>query len=199
MPSVRQRAETNKRDRTNREENYVIQEQDRKPNWKNKQTRKISKELNKENMWLPYPAFETSLDTHLPDLWTWLRSIRHLLFEILSFCMGVCCGSLAVGIQPQKHFITEEVQSQTTLMQMKEAKWCEGHILAIKENELLISEHFSDSKMTVCPLNVHGTNTNYAETNAVEPTQHVKTLQVAPCRFINCVCAWEAGIGLGLD
>lgn len=36
--------------------------------------------------------------------------------------MGVCCGSLAVGIQPQKHFITEEVQSQTTLMQMKEAK-----------------------------------------------------------------------------
>lgn len=68
MPSVRQRAETNKRDRTNREENYVIQEQDRKPNWKNKQTRKISKELNKENMWLPYPAFETSLDTHLPDL-----------------------------------------------------------------------------------------------------------------------------------
>lgn len=29
------------------EENYVAQEQDRKPNWKNKQTRKISKELKK--------------------------------------------------------------------------------------------------------------------------------------------------------
>lgn len=66
IPTVKQQTEANKRDRTNREDNCVTQEQDRKPKWKNKQTRKISKELNKENMWLPYPAFENSPGTQLP-------------------------------------------------------------------------------------------------------------------------------------
>lgn len=89
MPSVRQRAETNKRNRTNREENYVIQEQDRKPNWKNKQTRKISKELNKANMWLPYPAQRLHLAPTCP--------ISELGSEVLGisslkYCRGCMLG-----------------------------------------------------------------------------------------------------------
>lgn len=119
MPSVRQRAETNKRDRTNREENCVTQEQDRKPNWKNKQTRKISKELNKENMWLPYPAFESSPGAHLPDLWTRLRSVRHLLFEKLSWVHVGVPWKLVYSL---RNTITEKIQSQTTAKQMKKSQ-----------------------------------------------------------------------------
>lgn len=81
------------------EENYVAQEQDSKPNWKNKQRRKISKELKKWYMWLP-------LRVHLMPTYM----ISQLGSEVSGISsskifVGAHWGSLTGCIQPQKHLI----------------------------------------------------------------------------------------------
>lgn len=80
-----------------------------------KQTRKISKELHKEYMWLPYPAFESLPGTHMISKLGSEVSGKQKLF------VSMFWDSLTGCIQPQK-LHTEDIRRWTTVMQIKTAK-----------------------------------------------------------------------------